>query len=81
MTDPLDNFGAMKDGFERLWTPHRLVYLQDLQQPADEDCPFCAAPDKDPEGGRVVKKGETCFVLLNLFPYNPGHMLVCHTGT
>ena len=38
MTDPLDNFGAMKDGFERLWTPHRLVYLQDLQQPADEDC-------------------------------------------
>ncbi len=77
MTDPLDSFGAMKDGFERLWTPHRLVYLQDLQQPADEDCPFCAAPDKDPEDGLVVKKGETCFVLLNLFPYNPGHMLVC----
>ena len=77
MSDFLEDFSPMQDGFERLWTPHRLVYLQELQQPADEDCPFCSAPDKDPEDGLVVRKGETCFVLLNLFPYNPGHMLVC----
>lgn len=75
--DFLSDFSAMQDGFERLWTPHRLVYLRDHQQPADEDCPFCAAPKKSLEDGLVVKLGKTCFVLLNLFPYNPGHLLVC----
>ena len=77
MADFLDDFAGMQDGFERLWTPHRLLYLQELQQPADEDCPFCSAPDKSPEDGLVVHKGESCYVLLNLFPYNPGHMLIC----
>jgi ATP adenylyltransferase len=67
----------MKDGFERLWTPHRLVYLQTGQQPADEDCPFCLAPEKSDEDGLIVYRGETCYVLLNLFPYNAGHLLVC----
>ena len=77
MADFLDGMGPMQDGFERLWTPHRLVYLQELQQPERDQCPFCTAPDKDPEDGLVVRKGETAFVLLNLFPYNPGHLLVC----
>ncbi len=77
MDDFLSEFSGMQDGFERLWTPHRLVYLRDHQQPADEDCPFCAAPKKSAEDGLVVKTGEHCYVLLNLFPYNPGHMLVC----
>jgi ATP adenylyltransferase len=67
----------MQDGFERLWTPHRLVYLQSGQQPADEECPFCLAPGKTDEEGLIVFRGETCYVLLNLFPYNAGHLLVC----
>lgn len=77
MTDFLQGFAPMGDGFERLWTPHRLVYLQELQQPPEDACPFCQAPDKDPEDGLVVAKGEHAYVLLNLFPYNPGHLLVC----
>lgn len=77
MNDFLSDFSEMQDGFERLWTPHRLVYLREHQQPADADCPFCAAPQKSPEDGLVVRSGELCFVLLNLFPYNPGHLLVC----
>ncbi len=77
MTEFLEGFSAMKDNFERLWTPHRLVYLQTGQQPADEDCPFCHAPNKSAEEGLVVYKGETCYVLMNLFPYNTGHLLVC----
>lgn len=77
MADFLEGMGSMQDGFERLWTPHRLVYLQELQQPDVSDCPFCLAPDKDPEDGLVVRKGESAYVLLNLFPYNPGHLLVC----
>lgn len=77
MTDFLDSFSGMKDGFERLWTPHRLVYLQTGQQPSDEDCPFCLAPQKSDEDGLIVYRGESCYVLLNLFPYNAGHLLVC----
>jgi len=77
VSDFLDGFSEMQDGFERLWTPHRLVYLQEMQQPEDGKCPFCSAPDKDPEDGLVVRKGKVAFVLLNLFPYNPGHLLVC----
>lgn len=77
MADFLEGMGSMQDGFERLWTPHRLVYLQELQQPDASECPFCLAPDKDPEDGLVVRKGESAYVLLNLFPYNPGHLLVC----
>lgn len=77
MADFLDSFSGMQDGFERLWTPHRLVYLQNGQQPADEECPFCLAPGKTDEEGLIVYRGETCYVLLNLFPYNAGHLLVC----
>lgn len=71
------DFAAVPDEFQRLWTPHRLVYIQSGQQPADEDCPFCLAPKGSDEESLIVFRGETCFVLLNLFPYNSGHLLVC----
>ncbi|QKJ25953.1 HIT domain-containing protein [Aquiluna borgnonia] len=67
----------MADDFERLWTPHRLVYLQSGQQPPDDECPFCLAPGKSDEDALIVFRGKSCFVLLNLFPYNTGHLLVC----
>lgn len=68
---------GVPNSFQHLWTPHRLVYIQHGQQPADEDCPFCLAPSKSDEDGLIVHRGETAFVLLNLFPYNSGHLLVC----
>jgi ATP adenylyltransferase len=63
--------------FQHLWTPHRLVYIKHGQQPPKEDCPFCLAPDKTPEEGLIVVRGEHAYALLNLFPYNSGHLLVC----
>ena len=77
MTEFLDRFSPMADDFERLWTPHRLVYLQSGQQPPDDECPFCLAPGKSDEDALIVFRGKSCFVLLNLFPYNTGHLLVC----
>jgi ATP adenylyltransferase len=71
------DFAATPDEFQRLWTPHRMVYIQSGQQPADDECPFCLAPAKSDEEALIVFRGETCFVLLNLFPYNSGHLLVC----
>lgn len=68
---------GVPDEFQRLWTPHRLVYIQNGQQPERESCPFCLAPQGTDEDGLIVYRGENCFVLLNLFPYNSGHLLVC----
>ncbi|MEN9957641.1 MAG: hypothetical protein RIR46_1249 [Actinomycetota bacterium] len=71
------DFAAVPDAFQRLWTPHRLVYIQNGQQPDDDQCPFCLAPSLSDEQSLIVKRGQHAFVLLNLFPYNSGHLLVC----
>ena len=68
---------GVPDNFQRLWTPHRLVYIQNGQQPPADECPFCLASVGSDEDGLIVYRGKTCFVLLNLFPYNSGHLLVC----
>lgn len=79
-------FARVKDGFQRLWTPHRMAYIRS-EKPAAKpgprakaegpECPFCAAPTRTDAEGLIVHRGEFCYVVLNLFPYNPGHMLVC----
>ncbi|GAB3427618.1 HIT domain-containing protein [Flindersiella endophytica] len=75
-----DEQGA-PDGFERLWTPHRMAYIQGESRPtgpgADDGCPFCEIPKRSDEDGLVVARGELSFAVLNLYPYNPGHLMVC----
>ncbi len=73
------DFAGVQDGFERLWTPHRMVYIggDRPSEDAGQGCPFCAAPDRSDAEGLVVHRGELCYVVMNLFPYNPGHVLVC----
>ena len=59
---------------ERLYTPWRLAYVTGAAKSAE--CVFCAAlvnADADP---LIVFRGATCFVILNLFPYNNGHLMV-----
>jgi ATP adenylyltransferase len=73
-------FAAAEDGFERLWTPHRMAYIRGERPSAEagEGCPFCLAPQRaDDAEGLIVHRGEHCYVVMNLFPYNPGHVLVC----
>lgn len=67
------------DAFGRLWTPHRMAYVQGGQGQFREqaDCPFCAAPGRSDEESLIVYRGRTSYAVLNLFPYNPGHLLVC----
>ena len=71
------DFAAVPDAFQRLWTPHRLVYIQHGQQPAEDQCPFCIGPSLSDEQSLIVYRGKTSYVLLNLYPYNSGHLLVC----
>lgn len=70
------------DGFERLWTPHRMTYIDGPARPvagadAAEDCPFCVVPTLADAEGLVVARGTLAYVVLNRYPYNTGHVLVC----
>lgn len=68
------------DPFGRLWTPHRMVYIGGQDKPSDDSadqCPFCAAPGRSDMDALVVHRGETAYVLMNLYPYNTGHLLIC----
>lgn len=71
---------GMPDAWQRLWAPHRMEYLRGENRPlADNDiaCPFCRIPSLSDEEGLVVARGETAFVVMNLYPYNAGHLLIC----
>jgi ATP adenylyltransferase len=61
------------DGLERLWTPWRMSYVAAPELPG---CPFCLAPEHD-ESGLMVARGKTVYAILNKYPYNPGHLLIC----
>lgn len=69
------------DGFERLWTPHRMVYIAGEAKPVaggdGPDCPFCRAPRGRDDEGLLVARGTAVFAVLNLYPYNPGHLMLC----
>jgi ATP adenylyltransferase len=59
---------------QRLWAPWRLEYIKG---PKDGECIFCAAEQlADDESAYIVHRGEHCFVILNAFPYNNGHVMV-----
>jgi ATP adenylyltransferase len=68
------------DGFGRLWTPHRLAYIKGENKPtgtgADDGCPFCRIPALPDEEGLILRRGAVAFGVLNLYPYNGGHLMV-----
>ncbi|MBF0958731.1 MAG: HIT domain-containing protein [Actinomyces sp.] len=79
-TEDARGLAGVPDGFSRFWTPYRMAYIHGEGKPADASdrtCPFCASPGKADDEGLIVHRGATCFVLMNLFPYNSGHLLVC----
>lgn len=73
-------FAGIDDGFGRLWTPHRMAYIQGENKPrhggAGSECPFCRAPHGTDEDGLIVARGQLVFAVLNLYPYNSGHLMV-----
>jgi ATP adenylyltransferase len=80
-TVPSWQLAGAPDGFDRLWTPYRMAYIQGEEKPADggagPQCPFCRAPQGSDEDGLIVARGRLAYVVLNLYPYNTGHVMVC----
>lgn len=72
---------GVPDGVERLWMPHRLAYIKGENKPASGEagdvCPFCRVPSLGDAEGLIVERGKLVYAVLNLYPYNPGHLLVC----
>jgi ATP adenylyltransferase len=59
-----------------------MTYISGEDRPAEgydepAGCPFCRAPGLPDAESLVVARGETVFAVLNLYPYNPGHLMVC----
>lgn len=80
MSESAADHPGVPDGFDRLWTPHRMVYIGGQDKPADStpaSCPFCTIPARDDDDALIVARGEVAYVVLNLYPYNAGHLLVC----
>lgn len=60
---------------DRLWAPWRSPYLKKVGK--KEPCFLCATPrQKRDRRNHIVARGKTCFAILNLYPYNVGHLLV-----
>jgi ATP adenylyltransferase len=64
---------------EHLFSPWRSHYISSftLEETEKKGCVFCAAYEgSDDEESLIVYRGKTCFVLMNRFPYNSGHLMI-----
>ncbi|HZE03233.1 MAG TPA: HIT domain-containing protein, partial [Pseudonocardiaceae bacterium] len=74
-----DGVGA-PDALQRLWTPHRMAYIKREGESGPEagpaPCPFCRISTMADTEGLIIARGATVYAVLNLYPYNPGHLMV-----
>src|SRR5260370_38647401 len=67
------SYTGVPDAFGRLWTPHRMAYIQGEGRPtgsgADEGCPFCGVPALSDEDRLIVARGPVVYAALNLRPH------------
>jgi len=58
-----------------LWTPWRYAYVSSPEKAGE--CVFCdAAKETDDAKVRIVYRGKLCFVVLNIYPYTSGHVMI-----
>ncbi len=61
---------------ERLWAPWRMAYVKKAARKEYKGCIFCEALKRDDEDALIVYRGKLGFIIMNLYPYNPGHLMV-----
>jgi ATP adenylyltransferase len=68
---------------EHLWAPWRIGYIENVDI-KEEGCIFCIKPKQNNDRENlIVARKEKCFIILNKFPYNNGHLMIVpynHTG-
>jgi ATP adenylyltransferase len=57
-----------------LWTPWRYAYVSGAEKTSE--CIFCELPKQEDEKALIVHRGQHCFIILNSFPYSPGHVMI-----
>ncbi|MGV0792428.1 HIT family protein [Mycolicibacterium sp. XJ1819] len=75
----VDQGAGEADQLQRLWTPYRMNYIAQAPVRRQDDSrsqPFTDIPTLSDEDGLVVARGELVYAVLNLYPYNPGHLMV-----
>ncbi len=73
----VDHGVGQPDHLQRLWTPYRMTYIAESPMKGGaESEPFTDIPTMSDEDGLVVARGELVYAVLNLYPYNPGHLMV-----
>ena len=59
---------------ERIWAPWRIQYIQ-IEKP--EGCILCEKPEQNKDAlNYILYRGDKNFIILNSYPYNPGHLMV-----
>jgi len=63
---------------DKLFSPWRSKYIESFSKTKDEKggCVFCNAQNGSDEEHRIISRGTTCFIIMNLYPYNSGHIMV-----
>ncbi|OBG84476.1 diadenosine tetraphosphate hydrolase [Mycobacterium sp. E136] len=78
----VDRGAGEPDHLQRLWTPHRMSYIAEAPMKGGSAGsgksrqPFTDIPTMPDEEGLVVARGDSVYIVLNLYPYNPGHSMV-----
>ena len=66
--------GVERRIMKRIWSPWRIQYFRN---PAPKGCIFCDKPEEDQDiQNCILFRGKLNFIIMNIFPYNPGHLLV-----
>jgi ATP adenylyltransferase len=66
--------GSNETGMEILWAPWRMDFIR---APRPEGCIFCEKPAQGAdEENLILHRGPACFVLMNLYPYSNGHLMI-----
>ena len=66
---------TMAGALKRLWTPWRMAFIKTAH--LEKGCFLCDLPkSKKDRDNLILKRGKKCYVILNKYPYNNGHLLV-----
>ncbi len=73
--DDKEDLSKIREG--RLWAPWRMKYIESAAAGEEEECFLCKNPTlEDSSANLILHRGQHCFVIMNLYPYNNGHLMV-----